>query len=508
DFWLNESFASFMQARIDAELYPGLDTESDFLLTLPRWGLRGDALRQTHPVEVPVRSATELGEIADEITYGKGAGVLRMIEAYLGEPVFREGVRRYLNRFAYANARSEDLWAALEAAADAPVGRIMAAWVRQPGYPVLTVRAVGDRLQLAQRRFLLDGSREPGLWPVPVTVELDGRRDRHLMEAATLEIPRAGARAVRINPGRTGFYRVLYDEPLGEEIRAQYAAMADVDRWGLLTDAYAFLLSGDLPTAPYLELLREAALQPTPLTAGEVVFSFLEIAPLLGPVNGLREGFRGYFQTALDRIGPGPVDGEGEAIGGVRGSLAVARARIDPEYARTLGARFPSLDSVPGDLRTAVVEAYGATAGAEAVAELTGLMFGAPTEEVARQMAGGLARRERPEELRAVLDLALDPRMPTSRARTLIGAAAATRSSPGTVWRWLADHLPELDRLMEGTPLLSSLLEGALPLLGPTREAEVRAHFAAAAYPSAERGIRKGLERMGILAAFLRRSTL
>ncbi|MGI0150778.1 MAG: M1 family aminopeptidase, partial [Thermoplasmata archaeon] len=303
DFWLNESFASFMQARIDERLYPELGTRADFLLTLPRWGLRGDALRSTHTIEVPVRSASDLGQIADEITYGKGATVLGMIEAYLGEAAFREGVRRYLTRFAYGSARSEDLWHALEEASERPVGRIMEAWVRRPGYPVLTVTSEGDRLRFEQRRYLLDGGREPGLWPVPLTFELDGTSHRELFESASLEIPRGGARALRVNPGRTGFYRVLYTGALFGEMVDRFPQLPETDRWGLLTDAHSFLISGDLSVPEFSSLLRAAAEVPAPLTGGEVTSGFFEMEPLLGRVPELRSAYGGYFRQALDRLG-------------------------------------------------------------------------------------------------------------------------------------------------------------------------------------------------------------
>ncbi len=506
DFWLNESFASFMQARIDARLYPGLDTESDFYLALPRWGLRGDALRATHPVEVPVRSAAELGQIADEITYGKGAAVLQMIEAYLGEPAFREGIRRYLVRHAYANARSEDLWASLEAASGEPVGRIMEAWVRRPGYPVLSVRERDGRIEVRQRRFFADGGADAGeLWPVPFTLERDGVLERRLLTGPVSEIPGAAGRSFRANPGRTGFYRVRYEGPLAGAMVDRYDDLPDVDRWGMLHDAYAFLLSGDLPFPLYARLLERAARWPTPLTGGEVALDAMEIAPLLGHRPELAAALLRYFGTALAGIGPAPADGEGEATGALRGTLSVARVRLDPEFAALLAGRFAALEQVPADLKLAVAEAYGATAAPGAVAGLADLMFRAPSEEAARRMVSALARRPRAEELREVLDLALDPRMPVSRAWALAAAATTSGAAPKTAWEWLVGHLPELDRLLAGTPLLSSLLEGALPVLGPFREEEVRSAFPADAYPSAERGIRKGLEGMEIHAAFLRR---
>jgi len=72
-----------------------------------------DSLLGSHPVRVPVNNPDEIAEIFDEISYGKGASILRMIEEYLGERSFREGVYRYLKKFEYSNATASDLWDSL-----------------------------------------------------------------------------------------------------------------------------------------------------------------------------------------------------------------------------------------------------------------------------------------------------------------------------------------------------------------------------------------------------------
>src|SRR5207237_1437364 len=63
-----------------------------------------DALASTHPISVEAKSAEEASQRFDAISYAKGAAVLRMVEGYLGEEAFREGVRIYLRRHAEANA--------------------------------------------------------------------------------------------------------------------------------------------------------------------------------------------------------------------------------------------------------------------------------------------------------------------------------------------------------------------------------------------------------------------
>jgi aminopeptidase N len=111
--WLNESFATFMAFKAVDALFPEWEIWEEYLAGTTSAGLALDSLRSSHPVEVPVRNPDEVDQIFDEISYDKGGSVLRMLEQAVGAEPFRQGIRCYLERHAYANATSEDLWRAL-----------------------------------------------------------------------------------------------------------------------------------------------------------------------------------------------------------------------------------------------------------------------------------------------------------------------------------------------------------------------------------------------------------
>ncbi|MEK7284695.1 MAG: M1 family metallopeptidase, partial [Chloroflexota bacterium] len=153
DIWLNESFASFVGDKATAELNPQWGVRRDVVLeAVPAFDL--DALVSTHAVSMPVRNADEASERFDAITYNKGQAVLRMIENFLGETVFRDGVRIYLDRHREANATADDFWRALDEASTSDVTTLAHAWIREPGHPLVScsVREVGDGLELALRQ--------------------------------------------------------------------------------------------------------------------------------------------------------------------------------------------------------------------------------------------------------------------------------------------------------------------------------------------------------------------
>ncbi len=90
-----------------------------------------DSLENSHPIEVPVNDPSEIDEIFDEISYDKGASIIRMLYNYIGEDDFRKGMHLYLTKYQYDNACTNDLWAALGEASGKPIEAVMGTWTRQ-----------------------------------------------------------------------------------------------------------------------------------------------------------------------------------------------------------------------------------------------------------------------------------------------------------------------------------------------------------------------------------------
>src|SRR5439155_26299698 len=131
------------------------------------------------------------------IVYTKAPSVLKQLEYLVGDTAFQSGVRRFLNRHAYANATWRDLLGAIGHAAGRPLDGFGREFMLRAGMPVVEQRlAVRDgriaRLVLTQRPAVRScGSRCGGAptWtertemllayrdrpPVRVPVELRGR---------------------------------------------------------------------------------------------------------------------------------------------------------------------------------------------------------------------------------------------------------------------------------------------------------------------------------------------
>src|SRR5207237_1177874 len=170
DLWLNEAFATWMAYKIVDRWKPGWRVWMDFEVGKGA-ALHLDALKSSHPIRAEVRNAEEAGESFDAITYEKGGAILRMIEAWLAEDRFRDGIRLYMRRHKEANATADDLWGALADASGEPILELANGWIRQVGYPLVSVATRGRKVTLRQRRFFSDPeAREngsPTRWLVP-----------------------------------------------------------------------------------------------------------------------------------------------------------------------------------------------------------------------------------------------------------------------------------------------------------------------------------------------------
>ncbi len=141
DTWLNESFATWMSAKVVERAFPVWQTKLSADARRDE-AIQVDRLATTRAVRQPINTPDDLSNAFDTITYQKGASVLVMVETAIGEERFRNGVRRYLSEHAQGSARAEDFFAAMATEAgpeNAVVIAGMKNFIEQPGVPRLAV---------------------------------------------------------------------------------------------------------------------------------------------------------------------------------------------------------------------------------------------------------------------------------------------------------------------------------------------------------------------------------
>ncbi len=108
NIWLNEGFATWMEQKATNHFYPEWNFETRTGIANSRI-MDMDARKTTHPIQQPVKNPTDAISSFDGITYTKGAAFLRMLEAFVGEKPFRDGIRAYIEGHLYSNATTADL---------------------------------------------------------------------------------------------------------------------------------------------------------------------------------------------------------------------------------------------------------------------------------------------------------------------------------------------------------------------------------------------------------------
>ena len=259
--WLNEGFATFMEYLCVNHIFPEYDIWSQFTTDSHMAALQLDALQNSHPVEVPVMRSSEIDEIFDDISYHKGSAIIRMLYIYIGDDCFRRGMEQYLNKFAYKNAVTEDLWDSLESASQKPVRRLMSGWTSQKGFPWLSasvscVDSKSVKLSLTQRRFTADGrtsSEDDNVtWMIPLSA-IKGSDPNNVVSLGLMEgekteivIDDAANSWIKLNPATTSCYRTAYPEEL--VIKMQPAikdkSLPAMDRLGLQDDFFGLCRAG------------------------------------------------------------------------------------------------------------------------------------------------------------------------------------------------------------------------------------------------------------------------
>lgn len=263
--WLKEGFATWMSWYSSNVFYPEWRVWDGYVIEDLRSALGLDSLRSSHPIEVPVKRADEVNQIFDAISYEKGSCVLRMISKYLGEDVFLEGVRRYLNKHAYGNTETTDLWAALSEASGKDVERVADIWTKKVGFPVVAVteNEAEGTIHVKQNRFLRTADVEPHEDETLYPVFLNLRTKDGIQEDLTLDTREGDFKVsdfdfFKVNSGHSGIYRTSYSterlQKLGQNAKAGLLSVED--RAGMIADAGALAAAGYQRTSGLLSLLQ------------------------------------------------------------------------------------------------------------------------------------------------------------------------------------------------------------------------------------------------------------
>ena len=386
DLWLNEGFASWMESRMTERLHPEWNTALN-AVNVREQAMERDSVATTHPVVQHIETVEQASQAFDDITYLKGESVIRMVENYVGEQAWRNGVRAYMREHAYKNTVSGDLWRQIERAAGKPVTAIAHDFTLQPGVPLIRVdgaACVGSstRVELTQSEFSRDqANKKPLRWRVPVTLQAAGtsRQVRTLVANGKASVSVPGCGAVIVNAGQSGYYRTLYAPKHFSALAAGFAGLAPIDQMGLLADSWSLGMAGLQPATDFLDLANATTLAADPQVWGKIANVFQAIHDHHAGDSQRQQRFDAYalarLAPVLRQIGWDARAGENATVATLRTGLLYTLSELGDaatiaEARRRYAAQASDPKALPAALRKTVLAVVAARADGAAWDEL------------------------------------------------------------------------------------------------------------------------------------------
>jgi aminopeptidase N len=529
DLWLNEGFATWMETKTVAAWHLEWGLAEDDAEALDEV-MREDGERSTRAIRVAVSTPDEINQLFDGIAYQKSGAVIGMVEQWVGQDVFRDGVRRYLQAHLYGTATAEDFWAAETETSKLQVDAVMRSFVEQPGVPLVAFAGGKDgAVAVTQRKYSVAAGDGAGagarVWTIPVCAKMMGAAGCSVVGGGGGVVAGSGSGFLFGSAGDKGYYRAAY----APELRAAIVSHAETgltaaERIGLVGDEWALVRAEAAPG----------------LTDGHVgVGEFLDLVLALK-----RDPSAAVMETALDKL----ANVEDEI------ATDADRARLDAVVRREFGPVYAELAEKTGDwgesferqgLRALLFETLG-RAGDESVlarartatAALLREGKGAKREDpaiaeaaiavTARQSRGGdaatlydrmqaaaerarepgvetealhaLTRFEDPALAERTLEYAVSGKVRNQDSGGMVAALLAERETRDQTWEFVRGHWDAVRaQLTVGSG--AQLVGAAGSFCTVARRDEVATFFAAHTVEAADRSLAEALERIEDCAA-------
>ncbi|XLT29712.1 hypothetical protein HN873_061004 [Arachis hypogaea] len=511
DLWLNEGFATWVSYLATDSLFPDWKIWSQFVNESTE-GLRLDGLAESHPIEVEVNHAGEIDEIFDSISYRKGASVIRMLQSYLGAERFQRSLASYIKKQAYSNAKTVDLWNALEEGSGEP-----------KGYPVVSVKVNDQKLEFNQSQFLSSGANGEGHWVVPVTLcfgSYDVRKNFLLQaKSEALDIKElvgsqiAGDQVanswIEVNVDQTGFYRVKYDEPLVARLR--YAIdkqlLSTADRHGILDDLFALCMARQESLTSLINLMGAYRGEVEYIVLSSLIsvsYKVRRIAADAVPdlVDYFKQFFINLFQYTAERLGWEPKPGESHLDAMLRGEILTALAQfghdLTLEEANKRFQEFLNDRNTPlcsPDIRKAT---YVAVMQQASKTNRSGYESLLKHTNILNVFVGSLSDTPDPDLVLEVLNFMLSPEV---RSQDVIMGLPTSPEGRDVAWEWLKENWERILKTYGSGFLITRFVSAVVsPFASVEKAKEVEEFFVSHGTQSIARTLKQSLERVNINA--------
>ncbi|MGQ9426581.1 M1 family metallopeptidase [Gilvimarinus sp. F26214L] len=479
DIWLNEAFATWMATKVMHQLQPGAGYAQQMLdNALSTMDI--DRLVNARQIRQPVEKHADIGAAFDGITYQKGGAVLSMLEGFVGEEAFKQGIQNYMVTHRHGIADARDFVRAIATArTDLPEGQIEAAFfsfLEQPGTPLVDLdweceEEGGASVAVRQSRYLplgSEGSPETS-WVLPLCVAYgqgDARAEHCQVidqPEASFDLPGACPSYIMPNANASGYYRFALSQDNWEKLlnAEGLSAREQLAAANSLSGAFH---NGAINAGQYLDMLAAVArVDDAQVVNAPLPDLYLMNQYMLSESEqaAFAERVAGLYANALEKVQLGE---ELETLDQVRLRTTLYRlfamlveepavrqqlTGMALEYTGFESEAGPATDALESNLREVALTAAVRQEGREFARHLLAL-FHDSDDAVLREELLRAAANSSDAQFRAELrELALSPDIRDNEVEHILAPMMNRKESREETWTWLRSNL---DAIIERQP--------------------------------------------------------
>ncbi|MGP6239387.1 M1 family metallopeptidase [Cuniculiplasma sp. SKW4] len=489
DLWLNESFATLIASKFVSSVHPELGGDRYFVEHNLFSSMLKDSLLSTHPIKANVKES-EYEQIFDEISYGKGASILRMIEEAIGEENFRKAISKYLDEKKFENGTITDLWYYLNAfSSEIDIPELASNWVEKPGFPIIRIERSdgGKKVILKQERFLLNG-KDQSAWIVPVflTTE-DGDRDI-LMKNKIEEVEIN--QIISINRNVYGYY--LFDSN-GSGLNKDLRTMKQLDLALEEMSKFLLLLKGEINLSDYLNFVSE--------NSNSYSYPMFSIVP-----NHLLELFNisdGSFQMSTKfsnvlrkMLQTSFTVNDDPTVFYSRDSINTSLAIMDKTYSDMMGAKISKLEQSPVYEHTAII--IGASRSTLGFYKVLGYLKVTKNSNLYSKICYGIGYTTSVTKQLRILNMLAEGKIKAQETPAVLHSLILNHKSRKLIMRLFGVIVNAIRSKFKDSGAVSLFFEYSIPYLGLVSRDEINKKIQKYSSSDLEIGTKIGLEKLEV----------
>ena len=475
DLWLNEGFANYIEYTAIDAIFPKWKVWEKFTHGDMGSALRLDALKSSHPIQVPILDAHNIDEVFDDITYRKGASVIRMLAEYVGEKNFQIGISKYLKANSYKNATTHDLWRHLEKVSGKEVEKVMSIWTKSAGFPVVTLAELNLKKNNSQtktgirctqcryyrNRNIMAKNKDNKYWPIPID---DGNKTYLLQPKKTsnLEIKND---IYTLNAEESNLVYIDYTPQFIErQIKAlENKKINDIQRMGLVRNMRGLCESGLASTVELLDFLKLFKNEKNHIVIGELWGSMQRIDNVFNAdlvvKNDLRKLYLNIFENIWIYFNWNDTNNHNK----IRSSLILNMAyKLGYEkIIKDAIEKFRSpIQNIPAHLRSSVYYIIVRYGDENDNMKLWGMLENETLHEEKLRIMTSFSAVLKAKDIIDVLDYYTSDKVRNQDTPLLISRLLGETNHPEIVYNYIEHHWGEfVDKYGKGGHLLAHMLE-------------------------------------------------